>query len=318
MKKLLLITLLFTTSLLLVGCSDEPDENVDPDDIVVDCDFIPTHSSCITPPSEDLCKTDGYTYDYDALVYDLVWSDEFSGDSLDLEKWSYEINASGGGNNELQYYTDQNTSFNDGILSITARYEEYGNRDYTSSRIVTNYKASWTYGIFEARIKLPSGLGTWPAFWMMPTSSRYGGWPDSGEIDIMEHVGYDENIIHGTIHTEAFNHKINTQIGASYSNYDDVTEEFHVYKIEWLPDKINWYIDDELYFIFDPTNSTPWCVGSEEWPFDGDFFLILNLAVGGDWGGAQGVDPQDYPTAMEVDYVRVYQSEVITNLEQEE
>ena len=118
MKKLLLITLLLTTSLLLVGCSNEPVDDTDPGDIVVDCDFIPTHSSCIKPKVEDLCKTDGYTYDYDSLVYDLVWSDEFSGDSLDLDKWSYEINAGGGGNNELQYYTDQNTSFNDGIMIV--------------------------------------------------------------------------------------------------------------------------------------------------------------------------------------------------------
>jgi beta-glucanase (GH16 family) len=315
MKKLLLMTLLLTLSFLLVACNDEP---VEPDEIIVDCELIPTHSSCIEPKVDDLCKTDGYTYDYDSLVYDLVWSDEFSGDSLDLDKWSYEINSGGGGNNELQYYTDKNTSFNDGILSITAKYESYGGRDYTSSRIVTNYKAQWTYGIFEARIKIPSGLGTWPAFWMMPTSSRYGGWPDSGEIDIMEHVGYDENVIHGTVHTEAFNHKINTQKGASYNELDDVTEEFHVYKIEWLPDKINYYVDGVHYYIFDPTLATPWCVGSEEWPFDGDFFLILNLAVGGDWGGAEGVASEDYPTSMEIDYVRVYQSEFITNLEQQE
>jgi beta-glucanase (GH16 family) len=312
MKKLLLITLFFTFSFLLVACNNEPDK------IVVDCDLIPTHADCQEDRVDELCKTEGYIYDYESLVYDLVWSDEFNGDTLDLDKWSYEINDDGGGNNELQYYTDQNTSFNNGILSITARYEDYGSRDYTSSRIVTKYKAQWTYGIFEARIKLPSGLGTWPAFWMMPSSSRYGGWPDSGELDIMEHVGYDENVIHGTVHTEAFNHKINTQVGGSYYELTDVTTEFHVYKVEWLPDMINYYVDGIHYFTFDPTSETPWCVGSEEWPFDGDFFLILNLAVGGAWGGIEGVDPLDYPTAMEVDYVRVYQSEVITNLEQTE
>ena len=141
MKKLLLITLFFTFSFLLIACNNEPDE------IVVDCDLIPTHADCQDPIDDDLCKTEGYTYDYDSLVYELVWSDEFNGDSLDLEKWSYEINGDGGGNNELQYYTDQNTSFNNGILSITARYEDYGNRDYTSSRIVTKYKAQWTYGL---------------------------------------------------------------------------------------------------------------------------------------------------------------------------
>ena len=143
-------------------------------------------------------------------------------------------------------------------------------------------------------------------------------WPDSGELDIMEHVGYDENVIHGTVHTEAFNHKINTQVGGSYYELTDSTTEFHVYKVEWLPDMIKYYVDGIHYFTFDPTKETPWCVGPEEWPFDGDFFIILNLAVGGAWGGAEGVDPLDYPTAMEVDYVRVYQSVVITNIEQTE
>lgn len=311
MKKIFLVTLTLLLTISLVACKgDSP--------IVVDCDLIPTHTDCQTQKDDEDCKAEGYLYDYNSLVYDLVWNDEFTGDSLDLTKWSYEINGNGGGNMELQYYTDQNTSFDDGILSITAKYEDYEFREYTSSRIVTKYKAQWTYGIFEARIKLPSGLGTWPAFWMMPSMSRYGGWPDSGELDIMEHVGYDENRLHGTIHTERFNHNLSSQKGGSYTSFDDVTSEFHIYKVEWLPDKIMFFVDDINYYTYTPSDFTSWCVESDEWPFDGDFFLILNLAVGGAWGGASGVEPDDYPTSMEIDYVRVYQSELITNLEQTE
>ena len=161
-------------------------------------------------PSIVYCPSYGYTYDADELVYDLVWSDEFDGDSLDETKWTFKVN-SGNSNNELQYYTNRNTTVENGILSINALLEYDSGYSYTSARLYTQNKVDWTYGIFEVRAKLPAGTGTWPAIWMMPTVNRYGGWPDSGEIDIMEHVGYQENVIHGTIDSEAYNHMIGTQ-----------------------------------------------------------------------------------------------------------
>ena len=161
------------------------------------------------------------------------------------------------------------------------------------------------YGIVEVRAILPSGTGTWPAIWMLPTNWEYGGWPTSGEIDIMEHVGYQENFIHGTVHTKSYNHTLNTQKGSSL-HIDEVTSQFHVYKIQWLPNKIEFYIDDSLYYTFD--NQDVECPTENEWPFDKEFNIILNLAIGGNWGGAQGVDNSFFPQSMMVDYVRVFQS----------
>ena len=273
MKKLLLIILALAFTFLLSACKSE----------VIDENDRPIIPSAPVPGWTDdpvdlleYCSGKGYTYDINNLVYDLVWNDEFDGSTLDLTKWTFEVNGNGGGNNELQYYTDKNTSITNGILSITGKYENYLSRDYTSSRIVTKGHGEWTYGIYEARIKLPAGLGTWSAFWMMPTTARYGGWPDSGEIDIMEHVGYDEFKIHGTIHTEDYNHPLNTQKGGT-KTIDDATSEFHVYKLEWLPDVMNFYVDDIKYFTYSPSYFTS-CADEGKWPFDDDFFLILNLA----------------------------------------
>jgi beta-glucanase (GH16 family) len=294
-RKLVLLTTIFTAGLLLSSCGDDTPRNCAPG-------FEEQDGECV---EIEVCYA---PQDYpETLTYELVWSDEFDGTELDTTKWRYEINALGGGNNELQYYTDQNTSVADGILTITARKEEYLGRDYTSSRITTENQGEWTYGIFEARIKLPPGRGTWPAFWMMPSFSRYGGWPDSGEIDIMEHVGYDENVIHGSIHTRIYNHKDGSQKGGTYRDLTDATSEFHVYKVEWLPDRLDYYVNDELYYSYEP-NKFSSCPSFNVWPFNGDFFLILNIAIGGDWGGAQGVDDDIFPTSMEIDYVRVYQA----------
>ncbi len=242
------------------------------------------------------------------LTYQLVWSDEFDGDELDRSKWVYEVNGEGGGNNELQFYTDTNTEVSDGTLKIIARHEDYNGWEYTSSRITTQNKAAWKYGIIEIRAKIPSGLGTWSALWMMPLFSRYGGWPNSGELDIMEHVGYNENNIHGTIHTKIYNHKVGTQKGSNTTAFQDVTTAFHVYKIEWLPDRIDFYVDDDNFYTYDPHRYSS-CPTSNVWPFNASFFLIMNIAVGGDWGGVNGVDPDDFPTSMEIDYVRVYQAD---------
>lgn len=232
-----------------------------------------------------------------------VFADEFNYDGAPLgANWNYETGAGGWGNNELQNYTNsrENSYVSNGTLKIHAKKSATG--VWSSARMVTSGKAAWKYGRFEIRAKLPTGKGTWPAIWMMPQKSVYGGWPNSGEIDIMEHVGYDLGTVHGTIHTEAYNHKIGTQRGGSIY-VGDAHTEFHVYSIEWTPDEIKWFVDGEEYYSFRNPNLT-----YKEWPFDQPFFLIMNIAIGGDWGGAQGIDENLTEAVMEVDYVRVIQS----------
>ncbi len=235
----------------------------------------------------------------------LVWSDEFDYSGLpDNTKWSYDIGGNGWGNNELQYYTEnrsENARVENGKLIIEAHKESFMGKKYTSARLTTKYKGDWRYGRIEVKAKLPGGRGSWPAIWMLPTNQIYGEWPASGEIDIMEYVGYDPGVIHGTVHTQAYNHSIGTQVGQSFS-VSDAESSFHVYAIEWNETKINFFVDDIKYFTF--TSSTKW----EQWPFNKHFHLLLNIAVGGDWGGAQGVDTNIFPIRMEVDYVRIYQN----------
>ncbi len=234
--------------------------------------------------------------------YTLVWNDEFDGQYINPNKWSWEVNGDGGGNNELQYYTalPTNSYIENGRLIIKAIHENYQNREYTSARLRTKDKGDWLYGRIEVSAKVPTGVGTWPAIWMLPTDWAYGGWPASGEIDIMEHVGYDPNVIHGSIHTKAYNHTIGTQ-KSKQLNIPTATTQFHVYAIEWFADHIDFFIDNYKYFTFNNENK-----GWEYWPFDKRFHLILNLAVGGNWGGVQGVDVNAFPAKMEVDYVRAY------------
>ncbi|MFA5815314.1 MAG: family 16 glycosylhydrolase [Bacteroidales bacterium] len=234
----------------------------------------------------------------------LVWSDEFDYTGLPAaSKWTCEEGGNGWGNNELQYYTmnrTQNARVENGVLIIEALKENYNGREYTSARLVSTGKGDWLYGRFEIRAKLPGGKGTWPAIWMLPTDWAYGNWPSSGETDIMEHVGYDPTHVFGTAHTEVYNHKLGTQKGSSVTGSDWETT-FHVYAIEWSATKIDFMVDDTKYYTFN--NEGGW----EKWPFDKRFHFILNLAVGGSWGGAQGVDPSIFPKRMEIDYVRVYQ-----------
>ncbi len=270
----------------------------------------------ITKVPEDQIKAKGYEYDYDSLTYELVWADEFDyeGDP-DPTKWDYDTGAGGWGNHELQYYTKgENVEVTDGKLIITARKEQYNGAEYTSTRLVSRGKGDWLYGKIEVSAKLPTGLGTWPAIWMLSTDWKYGGWPKSGEIDIMEHVGYDQDVIHYSIHTESYYHSIGTQKTAT-KRIAGVSEEFHKYAIEWLPDKIIFYTDDEVVYTYEPTKykNTP---TYKEWPFDKPFHLLLNIAVGGDWGGQRGVAEDIWPQTMEVEYVRVYQSPEITAITQ--
>ncbi|MCX2739991.1 glycoside hydrolase family 16 protein [Pontibacter anaerobius] len=232
-----------------------------------------------------------------------VWADEFDYTGKpDNSKWGYDIGGNGWGNNELQYYTDKNSnaSVADGILTITARKEQMEGRSYTSARLVTKNKGDFKYGRFEIKAKLPTGRGTWPAIWMLPTDWAYGEWPKSGEIDIMEHVGYDQNTVHITVHTEAYNHGKGTQRGNS-KVIETASTAFHLYRVDWTPYSIRGFIDDQKVFEFVNDGK-----GYSTWPFDKRFHLLLNIAVGGNWGGSKGVDPDVYPQTMEVDYVRVY------------
>jgi beta-glucanase (GH16 family) len=240
-----------------------------------------------------------------AQTYNLVWSDEFEYSGLpDSTKWSYDVGGGGWGNNELQYYTSkrtENARVENGNLIIEAIKEIYAGMNYTSARLVTKNQGDWLYGKVEVSAKLPAGRGTWPAIWMLPTDWEYGGWPSSGEIDIMEHVGYDEGRVHATIHTEDYNHMLGTQQGSSVI-ISDATTAFHTYSMEWTPIKIDFFADGVKYFTF-----YKYADDYKKWPFNKRFHLIMNIAVGGSWGGAQGVDIYAFPTRMEVAYVRVYQ-----------
>ncbi|PWJ42908.1 family 16 glycosylhydrolase [Sediminitomix flava] len=243
-------------------------------------------------------------------TYELVWADEFDGTTLNTNYWTYEVNGSGGGNNEAQYYTDrpENIRVEDGKLIIEARKEEYLGKQYTSARIITKDKVDLKYGKVEARLKVPKGRGTWPAFWML----GYGSWPRAGEIDIMEHVGYQPNVFHCALHTLTKN-GMNGQNphGEQYFDYA-VADEFHVITMEWVEnefmgfDRIHIYVDGVKTKTF---AETPQLQDSGDWPFNDKFFFILNLAIGGSWGGAQGIDDSmfDEPVRYEIDYVRAYQ-----------
>ncbi len=241
----------------------------------------------------------------------LVWSDEFDYTGLpDSSRWSYDVGGHGWGNGEEQFYTQermQNARVENDVLTIEARREYKEGRPYTSARLVTKGKGDWTYGRFEVRARLPSGRGTWPAIWMLASQNMYGQnyWPDNGEIDIMEHVGYDPDVVHATIHTLAFNHIMGTQRGAQL-RVPKAREAFHTYSVEWTPEEIRAYVDTTHYYTFKNQRLGSKQANFRQWPFDRPFHLILNVAVGGTWGGAQGIDHAIWPQKMEVDYVRVY------------
>jgi beta-glucanase (GH16 family) len=238
--------------------------------------------------------------------WELIWSDEFDGATLDRSKWEFEVNARGGGNNELQYYVTNNVRVHDGQLVIEARKERYtgldGARDYTSSRIRTKRKADWLYGRFDIRAKLPKGKGIWPAIWMMPTAEKYGGWPNSGEIDIMEVLGQEPGKVYGTLHYSRAGGRhtytgTNTTLAAG-----SFADDFHVFRLDWETNAMRWYVDDRLY-----QTQTNWQSRADSFPapFDQRFHLILNLAVGGNWPGNPNATTT-FPQAMSIDYVRVY------------
>ena len=243
----------------------------------------------------DLCPLEGYM---------LVWQDEFDKDGILLGDWTYQVANAGWVNNEKQTYVEQRSpngtpvaEVKDGILSINCFKE--GSKVY-SGRVYACRNKGWKYGYFEASIKLPSGKGTWPAFWMMPVN--FTAWPDDGEIDIMEEVGYHPNYTSSSIHCKKYYHSIGTQ--KTKERYTAGAESgFHTYALEWSADYIRTYVDGKELFYF-PNDGAG---DKKTWPFNTPFYPILNLAWGGDWGGAQGVDESALPVSLEVDYVRVFQ-----------
>ena len=250
-----------------------------------------------------------------AQTWNMVWDDEFNGTEIDLSKWEHEVNGQGGGNNELQYYTarDTNSFIQDGKLVIRALKETYtgpdGTRQYTSARLRTLHMGDWKYGRFRIKAKLPYGQGLWPAIWMLPSDWVYGGWPSSGEIDIMELLGQNNTKVYGTLHYGGTwpNH---VQSGSYYvlpsGNFSD---DFHVFEFTWLPTangdsvEMKWYVDDVLYL----TQTEWWSSGGAyPAPFDKKFHMLLNVAVGGNWpGNPDGTTT--FPQTMEIDYVRIYE-----------
>lgn len=229
----------------------------------------------------------------------LVWQDEFNSRYLDRNNWTADVDDWGGGNQELQYYTERNRNayVENGLLNIVGRKEAYLTRDYTSARL--NSTRSWTYGRFEVKAKLPEGQGIWPAIWLHSANEPYGPWPASGEIDIMEMLGHEPNVIYGSLH-----HGLPWPHDEEKQGKTILTSQgFHVFALEWDIDEIRWYVDDVHYFTVDSWYTSG---GNYPAPFDKPFYIILNLAIGGTWPG----DPDEttsFPQKLLIDYVRVYQ-----------
>ena len=257
-----------------------------------------------------------------AADWKLVWADEFDKPGLpDPAKWGYETGFVR--NNESQFYTRdrlENARIENGMLVIEARKEHYKKPDfraatdnpgrarrnrefaeYTSASLHTLGKAAWSQGRVEVRAKLPKGRGTWPAIWMLGTNRDRVSWPACGEIDIMEYVGYDPGVVQAHIHTEAYNHVKKTAKGDSIK-IPDAEDAFHVYAVEWNPEQMDFFVDGKRYFTFKNEQT-----GAAAWPFDQNQYLILNLAIGGSWGGNKGIDDSIFPQRYYIDYVRVYQ-----------
>jgi beta-glucanase (GH16 family) len=238
-----------------------------------------------------------------AGAWELVWADSFNTYTglPDPAKWAYETGASGWGNNELENYTAnrlENARVDSGHLIIEARNDNYQNHQYSSVRMHSTNQGNWTYGRFEVRAILPFGKGTWPAIWMMPTGGSYGGWPSSGEIDIMEHVGSDQGGIHFSTHCLKYYFRLGNQKTAT-KRVADCSTAFHTYAMEWNADTIRGYVDTSLYFTNVNEHS-----GWQAWPFDKPFHFIFNIAIGGGWGGP--VDNAIFPQRMTIDFAKVY------------
>ena len=236
----------------------------------------------------------------------LDWSDEFDKDGKpDQSKWEYVIGGDGFGNGEEQFYTDrlENARVENGKLMIQGRKEDYENQHYTSARLVS--KQSWVYGRFEFRAKLPRGKGTWPAIWMLPDKQVYGPqyWPDNGEIDILESVGRDQNRNYASAHTNFYNFFDGHEQHTTTISVPSGDEQFHTYALEWSPTNLSFFIDGEKFMNVDRDSDADW----RKWPFDQPFHFVMNMAIGGGFGrGGEDIEDSAFPTALQVENIRVY------------
>lgn len=248
--------------------------------------------SCSAPSAAKITPPEGYT---------LLWSDEFDGKEIDLKNWTYDLGAGGWGNGEAEYYTNrpENARIENGMLVIEALQEKYEGSYYTSARLKTQGLQTFQYGRIEARVKVPTGKGLWPAFWMLGANFPTAGWPDCGEIDIMEYIGKEPDLIMGTAHGPGYS----GALGITKWNRQtfNIADDFHTFAIDWQEGRIDWYFDGQLYH-----SVTREDVGQRQWVFDQPFFVILNLAVGGQLPGPIGLDVT-FPKQYLVDYVRVFQ-----------
>jgi beta-glucanase (GH16 family) len=271
--------------LLLAGCTTTP-QVIEPEPTLTPQAVEPVSSPALGEERE------GWT---------LVWQEAFDGESIDAENWKFDIGGSGWGNNEWQFYTDrpENVRLENEMLVIEAREEKFVSRNYTSGRIKTQDLRAFTYGRIEARMKLPYGPGIWPAFWMLGDDIATTPWPRCGEIDIMEHIGRQPTHVYGTVHGPGYSGSGGV---GHYKTFPSgvLSDEFHVFAIEWEPEEIRWYVDDEQFFQLTP-KSVP-----GDWVYDHPFFIIINLAVGGNWPGYPD-ESTVFPQYLMVDYVRVYQ-----------
>ncbi len=299
--------------LLIVACTGSSPDTAPTDSAASTTDTVDTANPIDTAPPTDTATdtclpTDTASPDTAEIEgWTLVWRDEFDGDTIDLTRWGHEVNADGGGNNELQYYTDRptNSRVEDGTLILEAHQETYtadgATRFYTSARLRTLGLGDWTYGRFEARLKTPVGQGLWPAFWMLPTDWAYGGWAASGEIDVMELLGHQPETVHGSLHYGG-PWPDNTYASDHWTLAESFAEDFHTFAVEWEPGEIRWYVDGTH-----TQTRTSWysTAGAYPAPFDQRFHILLNVAVGGDWPGSPD-ETTVFPQQMVVDYVRVY------------
>jgi beta-glucanase (GH16 family) len=237
--------------------------------------------------------------DFTGREWKLVWADDFDRNGLpDSKNWGYELGKVR--NNELQFYTNrpENARVEKGQLIIEGRHERFQGSDYTAASLITLGKQSWQYGRFVIRAKLPRARGTWPAIWMMGDDIEKVGWPRCGEIDVMEHVAHTPGTIYGTLHQADANGK-HVSKGESL-RVPDCMDTFHIYALEWYPDHLDLFVDDHKYLTYAKDGKGPWT-------FDKKYYLLMNLAIGGDWGGQKGVDAAAFPQQYIIDYVRVYQ-----------
>lgn len=242
------------------------------------------------------------TPDWAREGWTLVWQDEFDDAEIDLTKWTHETGGNGWGNGESQYYTDlpTNSFIEDGHLVIQANEENHRGKRYTSARLTTQNKFAMEYGRIEIRAQIPTGQGIWPALWMLGANIDTNGWPHNGEIDIMENIGSEPTLVHGTIHGPGYSG--GDGIGRPYSMGQPFYKDFYSFAIEWEPNEIRWYVDDVLFQTIS-ANDVP-----GEWVYNHPFFLLMNVAVGGQWPGYPD-ETTEFPQQMRIDYVRVYESE---------